>query len=93
LGAEVSTKAADLAGYDGQASHGRIDIVIERASVIYIIEVKFNIPPAQALAQIEARNYAERFTQHGKDIILLGLSFMRSPSMFDIEYVDKKLRI
>lgn len=72
-------------------SHGRIDIVIDLAKVVYIIEVKLNKPATDALSQIEERRYYERFLGGNKDIILLGISFMRESSVFEIEYETKTL--
>ena len=88
--------ALTVSGLSAQAefatSHGRIDIVVDLARVIYIIEVKLNASAADALAQIEERKYYERFLSRNKSIILLGISFMRGPSMFEVEYETKTLK-
>jgi hypothetical protein len=89
--------ACAVAGIPAQSeystSHGRIDLVIEFAALVYVIEIKFNVPPAVALAQIEERRYYERFMSNGKKIILLGFSFMRKESSFDIQYAERVLRL
>lgn len=72
-------------------SHGRIDMVIDLANIIYVIEVKLNEPASKALAQIEARKYYQRFLHKNKAIMLLGISFLRAPSSFDIEYEEREL--
>lgn len=70
---------------------GRIDLVMEFEQIIYVVEIKFNKPIQDALAQIEERNYYQRFLSYGKHVILLGLTFIKEPHHFDIEYVEKKL--
>lgn len=72
-------------------SHGRIDMVLDLTTAFYVIEVKFNKPAQEALDQIEERRYYERFLNQGKPVILLGLSFQRDPSHFDIDYMVKRL--
>lgn len=74
-------------------SHGQIDLILEFAKIIYVIEVKFNKTAEEALAQIEERRYYERFMGQNKEIILLGLAFKREPHNFDISYVIKKLNL
>lgn len=71
--------------------HGRIDLVLELPRTIYVIEVKFNKTAAEALAQIEKREYYVRFLQEGKELILLGLNFERKPSFFNITHTVKQL--
>jgi len=83
------------AGIKAQAeystSHGRIDLMVDMPQFLYIIEIKFNQQATVALQQIEERRYYERFIQSNKPTILLGLSFMRKPHDFDIEYAEKQL--
>jgi predicted AAA-ATPase/PD-(D/E)XK nuclease superfamily protein len=70
-------------------SHGRIDIVLELPSLLYVIEVKLNASAAVALAQIEERKYYESLVYHGKPIVLLGIAFERKPKTFEITYATK----
>lgn len=72
-------------------SHGRIDLVLDLPKFLYVIEIKFNKPAQEALAQIEERRYYERFLDQKKPIILLGLSFERAPSHFDISYTMRQI--
>lgn len=54
-----------LLGIDTKAevntSDGRIDIPIETPKVIYIIELKYDATPEQALHQIKEKHYARKF--------------------------------
>lgn len=74
--------AFTLSGTDSHSeystSEGRADIVVELEQVTYIIEVKINALPEVAIDQIKDRRYYERFLKKGHEVILLGISFMRS---------------
>ena len=54
---------------------GRIDITMETADTIYVMELKFNKSAEEALAQIEAKRYADAFKMSGKKVVKIGLNF------------------
>ena len=54
---------------------GRIDITMETADTIYVMELKFNKSAEEALAQIEAKHYADAFKMSGKKMVKIGLNF------------------
>ena len=54
---------------------GRIDITLETADTIYVMELKFNKSAEEALAQIEAKHYADAFKMSGKKVVKIGLNF------------------
>ena len=54
---------------------GRIDITMETADTIYVMELKFNKSADEALAQIEAKHYADAFKMSGKKVVKIGLNF------------------
>ena len=56
-------------------NEGRIDMTCETASGIWLIEFKLDRPAEEALAQIDERNYAEKYDFAGKTVRKLGLSF------------------
>lgn len=72
-------------------SHGRIDLITSLKNLLYVIEIKFNDTPENALKQIEDMGYYKPFIATGKRIILLGLSFNRSKKKFDIVYKHRIL--
>ena len=74
-------------------SDGRIDLVLHLPKIIYVAEIKFNKPATQAVAQIKERAYYRPFLASGKEIILLGMSFLREPHQFDIEIEQEKLDV
>lgn len=54
---------------------GRIDIVVETADYVYIMELKTNSTPEKALMQIEKNGYAEAYEYTGKRIFKIGANF------------------
>ena len=54
---------------------GRIDLVIEFADKIYIIEFKCNQSAEMGIKQIRKKSYDKKFWQSGKKIILIGIDF------------------
>ena len=54
---------------------GRIEITMETADTIYVMELKFNKSAEEALAQIEAKHYADAFKMSGKKVVKIGLNF------------------
>ena len=68
-----------LIGIDTQAevhtSDGRIDILIETPKYVYIIELKYDATPEQALRQIEEKQYTRRFSTDRRRLFKIGVSF------------------
>ena len=56
-------------------NEGRIDMICETPSGIWLIEFKLDRPAEEALAQIDERNYAEKYDFTGKTVRKLGMSF------------------
>ena len=54
---------------------GRIDIMMETDDTIYVMELKFNKSAEEALAQIDAKHYADAFKMSGKKVVKIGLNF------------------
>ena len=54
-------------------SRGRIDMVMEFANKVFIIEFKCNLSAQAAIKQIKKKGYAERYKHLGKEIFLLGI--------------------
>jgi hypothetical protein len=54
---------------------GRIDMVVELADKVYIMEFKCNQSVDTALQQIREQGYADPYRQSGKRIILMGINF------------------
>jgi len=58
-----------------QTNRGRIDMVIELPSYIYIVEFKLDKSPEEALKQIHEKGYAEQWKNDKRKVVLLGVSF------------------
>lgn len=54
---------------------GRIDMTLETASAIYVMELKFGKSAQEALEQINVKRYAAAFKQQEKPVIKVGLNF------------------
>ncbi len=56
-------------------SDGRIDLLLSMRNYIYIIELKRDGTPDEALAQIKKKDYARQFAADPRPIVNLGISF------------------
>ena len=56
-------------------SNGRIDVVLESGSFVYIIELKRDKSPDAALEQIEQMGYDKPFLARGKKVFKIGANF------------------
>lgn len=54
-------------------STGRIDLTVKMQEAIFVIE--FKVGESDALAQIKARNYHQKYLTEDKDIYLIGINF------------------
>ena len=70
------------AGIDVQSermtSIGRMDLILELKTILYIVELKIGKHPEDALNQIDQQKYFEPFIHKDKKIIAIGLSFIRT---------------
>ena len=64
-------------GVNGEVltNEGRIDMTCETPAGIWLIEFKLDRPAEEALAQIDEKNYAEKYDFAGKTVRKLGISF------------------
>ena len=60
---------------ESHTAKGRIDIMMETDDTIYVMELKFNKSAEEALAQIDAKHYADAFKMSGKKVVKIGLNF------------------
>ncbi len=54
---------------------GRIDCKVETDSYVYLFEFKRDVPAAEALAQIDSKEYALPFTADPRKLFKIGVSF------------------
>ncbi len=68
-----------LIGIDTKAemhtSDGRIDLLIETKKYIYIIELKHDSSPEEALRQIEEKRYALKYASDSRKVFKIGINF------------------
>ena len=70
---------------------GRIDLLIKFSDKIYIIEFKCNQSAKAAIQQINDKNYALKYRQTGKKIILMGINFDSEKRNISEWKIDKSL--
>jgi len=56
-------------------SQGRIDLLLTMRNYIYIIELKRDGTPEEALAQIRENDYARQFADDPRPIVSIGVAF------------------
>jgi hypothetical protein len=64
-------------GAEVRSSRGRTDLVLELADAVFVFELKLDASPADALAQIVQRGYAEPYRLAGRPVYLVGVAFDR----------------
>ena len=65
---------ADVRAEDPSAK-GRADIVLLMPKGIYVMELKYDGTPQEALEQIDRKGYAEKYRLDGRPITKIGISF------------------
>ncbi len=71
------------------SSRGRSDLVLETAKNILVFELKFNKTAQEALDQIIAKRYHEKYMHKGKEIVLIGLNFAFSDKALALEWLQR----
>lgn len=70
----LQSLGVDIIGED-VTNKRRIDLTIKMADVIYILEFKMDGKEGDAMKQLKAKNYHEKYLSDGKDIYLVGIEF------------------
>ncbi len=68
IGSKMPTTLEDM------TNRGRIDIVVQLPSVIYVFELKMDEPAAVAIQQIKDKDYSAKFRHMGKQVYAIGIS-------------------
>ena len=74
-------------GVEQHTAKGRIDITLETASTIYVMELKFGKSAQEALEQINAKRYAQAFAMKDKRVVKVGLNFTVKDEVNTLEWV------
>ena len=68
-----------LCGYhvdiETHTNKGRMDMTVQTQSYVYIFEFKFNRTAEEALSQINAKGYSERFASDGRTLVKVGVNY------------------
>ncbi len=62
---------------------GRMDILMQTPQFIYILELKLDKSAEEALAQIEAKGYAQPFADDDRHLFKIGINFSTDTRRFD----------
>ncbi len=65
---------------------GRIDITLETATTVYVMELKLNGSVEDALAQIESKHYADAFKMKDKPVVKVGMNFALKDGVNTLEW-------
>ena len=76
-------------GVEQRTAKGRIDITLETADTIYVMELKFGKTAQEALDQINAKRYADSFKLSGKRIEKVGLNFAVKDGVNVLEWMTE----
>lgn len=60
-----------------KTNEGRIDMTAETPAHCYVIEFKLDKSASEAIKQIKANRYGDRFAGNGKTLTLVGLAFSK----------------
>lgn len=58
-----------------KTAQGRVDIVIESADTIYVIELKIDASAKKAMEQIDSKDYMLPYSAYGKSLVKCGVNF------------------
>ncbi len=72
-----------------RTAKGRIDLTLETKTTVYVMELKLNKSVEDALAQIEAKHYADAFRLKGKPVVKVGLNFGLKDEVNTLEWKIK----
>lgn len=64
-------------------ARGRIDILLKTPRYIYVIELKLNGTPEEALRQIEEQGYCNQFSDDPRRLFRIGISFSKETRNID----------
>lgn len=66
-----------------RTSRGRIDILLQTSDYIYVMELKLDGSPEEALAQIANKDYPLAFSADGRTVIRIGINFSKQKRNID----------
>lgn len=72
-----------------KTSYGRIDLLIATDKYVYVIEIKIDGTPEEALKQINDREYALPFTAGEREVIKIGANVSREKRNLESWIVEK----
>ncbi len=71
----IFTLLGETADVEVHTSDGRVDLVVQTGTTLYLIEVKLNKSAEAAAKQIDLKDYASRFALCGLPVVKVGVNF------------------
>ena len=71
----IFTLLGNFSDVEVRTPTGRVDVVMRTHSTLYIIELKLDKSAAEALRQIDLKQYPERFALCGLPVVKVGINF------------------
>ena len=68
-------------------ARGRVDIVLDTPAQLYVMELKLNKTPEEALAQIHQCRYDQAYQQKGKPVVNVGINFSVKDQVNRLEWI------
>lgn len=87
----VGNIVSSVARAEEYTASGRIDLLLETAKEIYIIELKYGKSSKKAIEQIEDKEYAAKFLNKNKPVSIAGVNYNIKKRTIDGDWVIKKL--
>ncbi len=71
----IFTLLGNFADVEVRTPNGRVDVVMRTHDTLYVIELKLDKSADEAMAQIDLKNYSERFALCGLPVVKVGIDF------------------
>ena len=82
LYAVLASYGADVRAED-RTSDGRVDILLKMPRAIYVVELKYGQTAAEAMEQLQQKNYVAKYRHDGRPLHLLGINISKETRTID----------
>lgn len=72
-----------------RTSNGRIDLLVQMPQYVYVMELKLDGTPQEALAQINAKGYADQFATDPRTLYKIGINFSKKTRNIDSWIIEQ----
>lgn len=72
-----------------RTSNGRIDLLVQMPQYVYVMELKLDGTPQEAIAQINAKGYADQFATDPRTLYKIGINFSKETRNIDSWIIEQ----